>query len=48
MYEYLKAEIVAQIKPFREKDPDPEITRLDAIMRQAIENTFAVFEEEIE
>ncbi len=47
MYDYLRAEISAQIQPYKSSDKHPEIDKLNAIIQQAIESTFLVFEEDI-
>lgn len=47
MHEYLKAEISNQLQRYKSADKHPDINKLDAIMRQALENTFLVFEGEI-
>ncbi len=48
MYDYLKAEISAQLQPYKLSDMHPEITKLDAVIQQALESTFLVFEGAIE
>lgn len=48
MRDYLKSEISAQLQPYKSSDLHPEINKLNAVMHQALENTFAVFEGAIE
>lgn len=48
MHDYLKAEISAQLQLYKSSNLHPEISKLDAVMHQALESTFAVFEEAIE
>ena len=47
MYEYLKAEISAQLQPYKSSDKHPSISKLNAVIHQALESTFIVFEGEI-
>jgi len=47
MYEYLKAEISAQLQPYKSLDKHPSISKLNAVIHQALESTFIVFEGEI-
>lgn len=47
MREYLKAEISAQLQPYKSSDKHPEMSKLNAVIHQALESTFFVFEGEI-
>ncbi|HFU75399.1 MAG TPA: hypothetical protein ENK66_04055 [Arcobacter sp.] len=47
MREYLKAEISAQLQPYKSSDKHPNIDKLNAVIHQALESTFIVFEGEI-
>jgi len=44
MRDYLKAEISSQLQSYKSSDIHPEINKLNAVMHQALESTFAVFE----
>jgi len=48
MYDYLRAEISAQIQPYKTAINHPDINKLNSIIQQAIESTFLVFEETVE
>lgn len=47
MRDYLKSEISAQLQPYKSSDKHPDIGKLNAVIQQALESTFIVFEEEI-
>lgn len=47
MREYLKAEISAQLQPYKSSNQHPDIDKLNAVIHQALESTFFVFEGEI-
>ena len=47
MREYLKSEISAQLQPYKSSDKHPDIGKLNAVIHQALESTFIVFEGEI-
>lgn len=47
MREYLKAEISSQLQPYKSSDKHPDIGKLNAVIHQALESTFFVFEGEI-
>lgn len=47
MYDYLKAEISAQLQPYKSSDRHPDINKLNAVIHQALESTFIVFEGEL-
>lgn len=47
MREYLKAEISAQLQPYKSSDKHPNIDKLNAVIHQALESTFLVFEGEL-
>lgn len=47
MREYLKAEISAQLQPYKYSDKHPNIDKLNAVIHQALESTFLVFEGEL-
>lgn len=47
MREYLKAEISAQLQPYKSSDKHPDIGKLNAVIHQALESTFIVFEGEL-
>lgn len=47
IHEYLKAEISAQLQPYKSSDTHPDIPKLNAVIHQALESTFLVFEGEI-
>lgn len=47
MREYLKAEISAQLEQYKPSDKHPNIGKLNAVIHQALESTFLVFEGEL-
>tara|TARA_R110002050_G_scaffold152364_1_gene279801 strand:+ start:1930 stop:2772 length:843 start_codon:yes stop_codon:yes gene_type:complete len=47
MRDYLKSEISAQLQPYKSSDKHPDIGKLNAVIQQALESTFIVFEGEI-
>lgn len=47
MREYLKSEITAQLQPYKSSDNHPDIGKLNAVIHQALESTFFVFEGEV-
>ena len=47
MREYIKSEITAQLQPYKSSDNHPDIGKLNAVIHQALESTFFVFEGEV-
>ena len=47
MRAYLKSEISAQLQPYKSSDKHPDIAKLNAVIHQALESTFIVFEGEV-
>lgn len=47
MREYLKAEISAQLQPYKSSNKHPDIGKLNSVIHQALESTFFVFEGEM-
>jgi len=47
MRDYLKSEISAQLQPYKSSDKHPDIGKLNAVIQQALESTFIVFEGEV-
>ncbi|MCT7533806.1 hypothetical protein N5U22_10305 [Aliarcobacter cryaerophilus] len=47
MRDYLKSEISAQLQQYKSSDKHPDISKLNAVIHLALENTFVVFEGEV-